>query len=141
MGQSVFEIVENMDKSAYNKPHQMLNHPHSCCADDSDHQQYPCFLRRKQGYLFYKSKEDKKRSLYQALDVLYRSNQKALFAHILKAEHAGIPKAVITLSFGKGYLNCCFPHSVDLSADIGFSKSSRLVQIVLPDMPYHHPSL
>ena len=37
MGQSVFEIVEKMDKSAYNKPHQMLNHPHSFCADDSAH--------------------------------------------------------------------------------------------------------
>ena len=90
--------------------------------------------------MFYKSIEDKKRSLYQALDVLYRSSQEALFAHILKAEHASIPKAVITLSFGKRYLNCCFPHSVDLSADIGFCKSSRLIQIVLPDMPYHHPS-
>lgn len=39
--------------------------------------------------MFYKSKEDKKRSLYQALDVLYRSNQKALFAHILKEDGRG----------------------------------------------------
>ena len=80
------------------------------------------------------------KGLGQPFHILYRSGQEALLAHVLDAEHASKAQAMIDLRFGKRTFNRFLAPIIDASPLRGLSEACNLIQRVLPDMSFHHPS-
>ena len=74
------------------------------------------------------------------LNVLNGSSQVSLFIHIANSEHTSKAESMIFFGFRKGTFNCLFSPAINLFAHGCFGKRICCIQIILPYMPFHHPS-
>ena len=63
-----------------------------------------------------------------------------MFAHVLDSEHAGIAETMIDLGLRERAFNGFFSSCVDRLAFIGLGKGNDIIQSILPNMSFHHPS-
>ena len=78
--------------------------------------------------------------LSEALHVLNSSDEEALLAHILDAEHASSAEAMVLFALRKGSFNCLLAPPVDPFANRRPGEECDIIQSILPNMPRHHPS-
>ena len=75
------------------------------------------------------------------LDILDSCGQETLFAHIANSEHASKAQAMIDFRFCEGTLNRFLAAIVNAPARRRLREERNLVQGILPNMSFHHPSL
>ena len=71
---------------------------------------------------------------------MYRGGQEALLPHVPDSEHAGIAEAMIDFGLREGAFNGFFSPTVNATADTGLGKGNDIIQSILPNMSFHHPS-
>lgn len=109
------------------------------------HQQRPCFREESTAFEVISQEEARKQKqregLCEALHVLNGGNEEALLAHVLDAEHTGITEAMIFLGLRKRPFNGFLAPLVKSSANTRLGEDCNIIQRILPNMTFHHPSL